>query len=397
MDEPEIQLDNPLPGDIVELRYLRTKVDEALVWVSDRHRTWQNEQFLQQLVDAKTVDQTDHREWLIALAEEGIPATPPAVRDVMCFLRHQERTAIQKQLAAVVAALISGFPELLPDTLARYPDSFRKTETSERNEETESVDVEKKEQTVQQASRQENVRQMGHIHFLQMLRQGIQGLKDRVNRAIDAQLNHEEKGAETVEQDADRYVLEKMNEKIIQVEFDGESGVMTGVDAFRIHMLISWGRVHLLQLGGDLALGDEMPSLKAGEAVLEFGAKDGIGIQQVDKKTQKLPELRTIHNRIHELAAEIAETEDVVERQELEQERAGHLRYVQDFLRSDPRQYTKARERVDKGFRAKIKELSKTIPRFAQHLKAARGFDELTDEYTNLPAERISWKFKNFD
>lgn len=195
-----------------------------------------------------------------------------------------------------------------------------------------------------------------------------------------------------------QYYLKKLGENKVLVRFGREEDTITGKGALRIYRLISQGQVHALELGGDLeALQDRSSAVPYEEASdLAAEGRASFGIPRRDSAAAE--RLRVCAQRMKELRADIeaAETSDA-ERQEHEEELAKLRDLVREFVGDDSKsQIRRARQRVDRDLRGQIGILTKSMPRFAQHLRASKGYDEAHDQYVYRPAEKPPWKFKNF-
>lgn len=196
------------------------------------------------------------------------------------------------------------------------------------------------------------------------------------------------------------YLMRKMDDKAILVQFGTEQGVITGVAAFRLQRLFECGRVHALELGGDTLLG------KASGSIVDPSELDGLGDLEDsrDDATYGMPSriqgspgnLATIFQEVRRLDAAITAATSDAERTPLEEQKRSFHSYIKNFMRLGPSQVGKAKGRVERLFRSLKSHLFERMPEFAAHLDLVH-YDPLTDMFVYEPADRPPWTFTGFD
>jgi len=190
----------------------------------------------------------------------------------------------------------------------------------------------------------------------------------------------------------DTPLLRKLGDKKILVRFGDEEDTITGIGAIRISLLIRQERVHVLELSGDLEVLQNFKSAvsyqEASELASEGHASYGMPGRDFPS-SESLKSLKICKDRLAELRDDIQTAETDVERQELEQEHAKIREHVRKLTKVDDKsQLERARQRVDRDFREQARKLAKTMPRFAQHLRGSKKYDELTDKYVYDPRKK---------
>ena len=193
-----------------------------------------------------------------------------------------------------------------------------------------------------------------------------------------------------------RYVMRKIDDKTIEVLFDSEQGSITGRPAFRLQRLIVQKKVHVFDLAGNLKAAEGRGSITSIEDVSQFNDQ-GRSVSplpqpfRVDRES-----LKECHEKLAELRGKRDIEKDPLVRRELEEQSDQIRRYVDGLFRPESTEIQRAKQRVDKGRTALLRDVEEGMPRFAQHIRSSIHYEPTTSQYVYASTAHIAWHFENF-
>ena len=196
-----------------------------------------------------------------------------------------------------------------------------------------------------------------------------------------------------------RYVLMDLSEKnrqFVFVNFDGETGVMTGKGAYRILKIIRQEKVSVLELGDDIYLRGSR-SVASPDDLDRGTSLQSSTSEYLKPEDEELKErLAPLNDRLKRVKLEIGDASTDEIRQTLEEEREELLRRVRSESRSTRTGIGKAYQRVARALTDTRGKLATRMPRFAKHLGDWMSYDKTKNEYVYNPPASVPWEFRGF-
>ena len=189
--------------------------------------------------------------------------------------------------------------------------------------------------------------------------------------------------------------MRKVNDDVIEVNFEDETGSISGMYAFRLQQLIVQRRIHALELGGDTMVADSRQSTLASAETIETDIDQSLPSNGNARLAQIRDELGPLRARHAQLTDEIADATSSFEREELESKMQRVLERINQVRRAEPSAMNKARARVDRGFKRLLEEVL-SMPKFYRHLERSLGFDKLLGDFIYAPEQLPAWDFMGF-
>ena len=192
------------------------------------------------------------------------------------------------------------------------------------------------------------------------------------------------------------FQMRMVKDDVIEVTFDDETGFISGKYAFLLQQLIVQRRIHALELGGDTMVAHTRNVTSALVDTVEMNSDQSIPSNGNVRRAQIIDELRPLRAVLRRLDDEIAAAATPLEREEFERERQSIRERINQVARGERSAVSKARERVDKGFKRLKEEILVSMPKFFRHLERSLDFDKLLGDFTYAPEQVPDWDFVGF-